>query len=291
MKTLAIYPDTCALAGYMIINAFIEGLKKTGDKYIVCKNNEYIENAIPVMWSVLWTKPQRKKIWDHYKSQGEHVIVLEVGSLVRNFTWKVAVDGINYTAEFANENSPPDRWKSLGIQMKPWRKSGDNIIICCQNSRSHTWAYNDQTVWVNNIIEEITTYTSKNIYVRPHPRCPIRESAVSRKARILRPVYVGGYDDFDFTNSLEGCWAVINPNSNPAIESIINGIPAFVDSTSMASPVANPVNNMSMITDPEMPDREQWAHDLAYSEWTKDEIADGIPWKRLRDLEILSQFC
>jgi hypothetical protein len=32
-----------------------------------------------------------------------------------------------------------------------------------------------------------------------------------------------------------------------------------------------------------MPNREQWAHRLAYTEWWTDEIREGKPWYRIRE--------
>jgi hypothetical protein len=32
-----------------------------------------------------------------------------------------------------------------------------------------------------------------------------------------------------------------------------------------------------------MPERQQWANWLAYTEWSTDEIKEGLPWKRIRE--------
>jgi hypothetical protein len=39
-----------------------------------------------------------------------------------------------------------------------------------------------------------------------------------------------------------------------------------------------------MIENPAMPDREQWANDLAYTEWAVDEIARGEPIDRISSM-------
>ena len=31
-----------------------------------------------------------------------------------------------------------------------------------------------------------------------------------------------------------------------------------------------------------MPDRQNWANKLAYTEWWTDEIEQGVPWKRIK---------
>jgi hypothetical protein len=74
-------------------------------------------------------------------------------------------------------------------------------------------------------------------------------------------------------------WAVVNYSSNPGIESILNGIPAFVSNKSLASPVGN--LDFKNIENPDRPERNQWLNDLAWTEWTIDEMAKGIPQKLL----------
>jgi len=31
-----------------------------------------------------------------------------------------------------------------------------------------------------------------------------------------------------------------------------------------------------------MPDRNNWANKLAYTEWTTEEIKQGLPWRRIK---------
>ena len=74
-------------------------------------------------------------------------------------------------------------------------------------------------------------------------------------------------------------WAVVNHNSNVGPITALNGVPAFVGIDSYAASVGN--FDIARIENPLMPDREQWANDLAYTEWTVDEIAAGEPLDRL----------
>mgnify|MGYP001445249562 CR=1 FL=1 len=40
-------------------------------------------------------------------------------------------------------------------------------------------------------------------------------------------------------------------------------------------------NDLSNIEDPLMPDRTKWCNEIAYTEWTVDEIEQGLPLQRL----------
>jgi hypothetical protein len=72
---------------------------------------------------------------------------------------------------------------------------------------------------------------------------------------------------------------VINWNSGPGSQAIINGVPAFVGESSLAAPVAN--LDLSQLENPSRPDREAWLDHLARTEWTTEEIASGLPLSQL----------
>jgi hypothetical protein len=74
-------------------------------------------------------------------------------------------------------------------------------------------------------------------------------------------------------------YATISWSSNPGINSVLRGIPAFVGPSSLAYDVAN--KDLSQIENPVTPDRQQWLNDYAHTEWTLSEISQGIPLKRL----------
>ena len=72
-----------------------------------------------------------------------------------------------------------------------------------------------------------------------------------------------------------------------AVEAAIEGIPVFTfDRLAMSLPVANLglTGIKEVIEHPAMPDRQQWARDLAYTQWTLQEMGEGLPWEHLRPL-------
>ena len=79
--------------------------------------------------------------------------------------------------------------------------------------------------------------------------------------------------------SFKGAWATVSWSSNPGIHSIIAGIPAFTGPSSLAYDVAN--KDLKDIHTPTLPDRQQWLNDYAHTEYTIEEISQGIPHKHL----------
>jgi hypothetical protein len=43
------------------------------------------------------------------------------------------------------------------------------------------------------------------------------------------------------------------------------------------------ITHWQTFTQPAMPNRVNWANQLAYTEWTTEEIGMGLPWKRIRE--------
>jgi hypothetical protein len=280
---IEIWPMHGPINSKNIFDAFIKSLKDAGETLYI---NQSADNAdLAVIWSVLWRgrMEQYKKIWDKYRSQGKPVVVLEVGGLRRNKSFKIGINGINGDADFANQEFDEKRWPLFQQVLQPWNPTGELIVICGQHDTSEQWkAMPKMSTWISQKIQEIRKYTSRPILVRPHPRNPIsldEKKFTNVKIRLPKRDFKT-YDDTDFRATLKRTWAVINHSSNPAIESVINGIPVFVSQSSLCWEVGN--TNIADINTPAMPNRLKWANRLAYTEWFEDEIQNGLPWQRIK---------
>jgi hypothetical protein len=265
-----------------IFSKFIKSMQETGDEVHV---NKETNGDVAVIWSVLWKGRMQsyKSIWDRYRNQGKPVVVLEVGGLRRNLSFKVGINGINRDADFANQEFDDTRWHLFEQEMRPWNQTGDLIVICGQHDSSEQWkGLPNMSSWIEKQIKEIRKYTTRPILVRPHPRNIINfdeKKFTNVKVRHPKRDY-RTYDDTDFKSTLERTWAVVNHSSNPAMEAVMKGIPVFVSESSLCHDVGN--TKLHDINTPAMPNRYQWANKLSYTEWFEDEIEQGIPWARIR---------
>ena len=67
--------------------------------------------------------------------QDKPIIVLEVGSLFRQTTWRMAIGGINREAYFGPEVDTDWRAKNvLGLEAEPWKLNEDGHILICTQS-------------------------------------------------------------------------------------------------------------------------------------------------------------
>jgi len=269
-----------ALNSRPIFDAFATSLRDSG--YDVAYND--IHSDVHVIWSVLWygRMAGNKDVWDRAKQENKKIIVLEVGGIKRGNTWKVGINGINGDANFGAKGNDSTRVDLLGLEAKRWTNDGQHILVCGQHDKSLQWQNMPRmSNWFLNTHDEIRKYTDRPIVFRPHPRC--RLDQIERGLRHVyrqEPKHIDNtYDDFDmdFTN----VWATVSYSSNPGIHSILEGVPAFVGTSSLAYDVGNDIDFFHDIEAPLQPDRTQWLNDLAYTEWTVEEISAGLPLKRL----------
>ena len=279
---LEVWTSTGPLNSKPILDAFIKSLEDAGDRVVLNKDS----NAdAAVIWSVLWRGRMEgnRRIWNKYRAEGKPVIVIEVGGLRRNESFKIGINGINRDADFANQDFDESRWSLFKHTLKPWNPTGDMIIICGQHDASEQWLDKPRMgKWIEQQIQQIRKYTTRPILVRPHPRnqIPFNEKQFENVKVRLPKRDNRTYDDTDFKAVLGRAWAVVNHSSNPAMEAVINGIPVFVSESSLCHDVGNV--NIADINTPAMPNRIQWAHKLSYTEWFEDEIRQGLPWKRIK---------
>jgi hypothetical protein len=265
-----------------IFKKFIDSIKVEGDEVHV---NKETNGDVAVIWSVLWQGRMQsyKNIWNRYRSQGKPVIVIEVGGLRRNLSFKIGINGINRDADFANQEFDDQRWSLFGHELRPWNPTGELIVICGQHDSSEQWkGLPKMSNWIEQQIIEIRKYTTRPILVRPHPRNIISfDENKFKNVKVRMPKRdFRTYDDTDFKATLERTWAVVNHSSNPAMEAVIKGIPVFVSESSLCHDVGN--ISLSDINTPAMPNRSNWANKLSYTEWFEDEIEQGLPWARIK---------
>ncbi len=280
---ISCYTDYGPLNSKPVFAALLKSMQDAGDTVLLNRDDGQCDVA--VIWSVLWQGRMAKYryIWDSYRNQNKPVVVVEVGGIKRNETWKIGINGINREADFANDVVDGERWKKFNVTIQPWRQTGEDIIICGQHTNSHQWRNNPpMSDWFHQQITEIRRFTDRPITIRPHPRNHVTIPVSAYKdVKIVRPLPDRStYDDTDLSERLKSAWAVVSHSSNPAMTAVFSGIPVYVSEASLSYDVGN--KNYANINNPDMPDRQQWADKLAYTEWWPEEIERGLPWKRIK---------
>jgi len=232
-----------------------------------------------VIWSVLWQGRMRanKAIYDHYRGLGRPVVIIDIGSLHRGKTWKIAVNHITAQGHYGHlDDLDWDRPKKLGISLG-YQPLNSSILLALQNDRSlQVQDIGNMTQWLKSWLQILAAQTDRPLVVRPHPRCRLDLSWIRHRATILDPRPMANtYDSFDLDC---GYHAVINHNSGPGIQAALCGSRPLVSESSLAWPVSV---NMADLERPYDQDRERWLVQICHTEYTVEEINQGTWLKRL----------
>lgn len=238
-------------------------------------DSEYVDCDIAVTWSIYKEKLPytitRKVIHDTQIKLNKKIIVIEMGYIHRDRYYSVGYNSQNGWADFKNINMPPDRWNALDVDLKDFRKGGDHILLCGQVPWDTAVQHVDYKKWCKEIVQQIKQHTDRPIIFRPHPLAhesisEIEGAETSNKETLKQ--------------DLKNCHAVVGFNSNALVEALIEGYPVFAcDSGAMTKELSN---NLKEIENPKFFDRQQWANNLAYSQWTLGEMANGATWNHLK---------
>jgi hypothetical protein len=275
--TYKIYREYGALNSPAIFDAVSTGLNHLG--FTQVDTNE----DLPVIWSVLWQgrMERNREIYLNARSKNKPVLIVEVGNLFRNTTWRVSLNNVNGQGLFAdNMELDQNRSNKLGIALKEYQATRKpEILITTQHERGLQWQdMPGIETWLSSTILNIQQYSNRKIIVRPHPRWNrVSQIKSFKNIEIQLPKKVQGtYDNYD----IDYCYhCVINHNSGPAIQAAINGVPVICHESSLAYPVSNSFVDIENL---KYPDRELWFTKLCHTEWTVNEITQGLPFLRLQ---------
>lgn len=278
MIKFKLYRQFGALNSKPIFDAFEKSIKLLGHQ--VVETNE----DVPVIWSVLWNGRMlsNKNIYYSARQSGKNVVILEVGNLKRNLTWRICVNHTTGSGFFGNEvDLDIDRPKKLGIHLYNYKEQRNpEILIATQHYKSQQWDNQPSAEqWLDELVKNIRQFSDRKIIVRPHPRSGLRPVNKNYEIQIAKKIN-NTYDDFDIDYNYH---CVINFNSGPAIQAAIHGTPIICDSSSLAYPVSMKLENLE---NPSLAKRDEWLIRLCHTEWTVDEISKGVPLKRIENFLI-----
>lgn len=151
---------------------------------------------------------------------------------------------------------PPTRWEQLREELVPWRTDGRTILVCEQHPGDAAAPGNNH--WWRGAID-LGERLGKRVIYRPHP--------------LMAP------DIHPLSDSLASAAICVTWSSTCAIQAVVAGVPTVaMDRGSMA----RPVTSHNLDKDLFLGDRRQWAYNLAYRQWTHEELADGTAWEHMR---------
>lgn len=250
------------------------GIRANGDRAVLLKEEQYRGPSFPVAVFYGFT-PTLRAIMADYQKEGLRAVYIDLGYWGREGLLchhKIVVNARHPTAYFQNVKHKPDRARALGVVAKPWREDGKNILLAGMGQKAATVEGKLPEAWERSAIDAIKQVTKRRIIYRPKPSWlgarPIPGTTYSTKEQSL----------FDV---LATCHAVVTHHSNAAVDAIVEGVPAFCWQ-GVAVPLS--LQDISKIEEPFFPPaREQWISDIAYTQWSVEEMRKGLPWAHLKE--------
>lgn len=275
---------------------FILGVNAVGDKGYVCNDYKVRDSDVAIIQGYVHEEGKqaphlefRSKILEYQKRNNKRTIIIDSNLFLyadvsnSKSYLRLSYDGIfPNTGEYCYDNPNPARWetikKDLNIDLKPWRKTGNHILICLQ--RNGGWSMKGLTVtdFFRDTVKQIRQHTDRPIVVRTHPGD--RKSTIYSQQLIGKNVTLS--QNKSLVNDLQNSWASVVYNSSPSVASVIEGVPCFVidPNYSQSADVAN--LDLSNIENPNMPERLEWVQKLAQCHWNFNDLRTGEAWKHMR---------
>lgn len=218
-----------------------------------------------------------RRVFADYRALGRQVVYVDLGYWGRRQGGplagyhKVVVNGRHPTAYFQAVRHDADRAALLDLEFKPWSRGGNHIIVAGMSAKCAEVEGFAPSEWEKRTVAELRRYTSRPIVYRPKP-------SWTEARPITGTTFEPSLDALP--RLLINCHAVVTHHSNVAIDAMLAGVPAF-SAEGPATVLCQ--SDLSQIEHPIRPDgREQLACDLAYAQWTTQEMRSGAAWRHLK---------
>lgn len=209
-------------------------------------------------------------IWNRYSSSavqadlfekvGATVLVVENSYLDMKDTKKAFAISLNHHLGGGHWPTPKhSRFDLLDITLKPWRTRGKTVLLLPQRGIGHP-AVAMPKRWADKTETRLYKEAEHPVYVRRHP-----ELLPEHKRTPLE-------------HDLSKAWCVVTWASSAAIKAIVAGVPVFYEfpewiAGSCSIFGTDQINHADPVQ--LMGDRETMLSNLAWGQWTTEEVYDG----------------
>ena len=280
----------------LILDNFLTGVRNSGDTAIAQTAMQVVPNAdVALIQGFVHehgkTAPHlvlRRNAVEQQINNGKKALIVDSNLFLAydsgnvNRYLRYSFNGVFPTTGFYFDTDvDPNRWtkisSKLGIQMKPWRTSGNHILVCLQRNGGWSMRGYNSVQWANDTIATLREITDRPIIVRGHPG--------DKKTRYFpqhKDVFLSSNPSI--LQDLQGAWATVLYNSSPSVVSAIEGVPVFLTDPQPEHSQSHEVSNTKIkrINDPKLLDREDWVKKLAMCQWNFEELASGEAWRHFR---------
>lgn len=238
------------------------GLRRHGIEVEFAEFNSPVEADVHVVWG-----------WRQHRVNGaRRVLVMERGHVQPRTEWtSIGWGGIVRHAVYPAAKDGGARWRRhFGDYEKPWRIRSGPVLLCGQVEGDASLGSLNIKHWASSVAEDLRSRGHLVVY-RPHP------NMIARGVMWHPPGT--GFSCAPLAEDLAMASAVVVHTSTTGVEAVLAGVPTV---TTSPAAMAWPVASHTLLDLTHTPDRTQWMHDLAWTQWTSSEIESGEAWDAVR---------
>lgn len=252
-----------------------DGARVYGDHVTVMSDKQFVPSHVDtyklaIFWGYVETC---QAIMAAYSTTpGCAAVYLDLGYWMRANHYKVSVNARHPTAYFQKVQHGNERRRKFVPTISPYRVR-DHILVAGLSPKG-AWAEKIEPVgsWEANAIAQIRKYTDRPIIYRPKPTWV---GAPKIQGTIFSP------SEESSTMAIAKSMSVVTYHSNVGVDGLVDGTAVF--STKGVASVMG-TSDLSLIESPIYPDnREQFLNDVAYCQWSIEEMGNGTCWRHLKD--------
>lgn len=207
----------------------------------------------PCDFAVCWGARQERLF-----AAGRPLLIMERGHVGDRVAYtSVGWGGLGRRGRYPKAPDGGARWRArFGQLMQPWRYEPGYALVIGQVPGDAALRGLDVEAWARDTLARLDALGWDAGY-RPHPLVTPSRTTLA--------------------DQLAGSGLCVTYNSTAGVEAVLAGVPTVtLDEGAMAWPVTS-----HALAHQRWPDREAWAHDLAWTQWTREEIARGDAWAAL----------
>lgn len=250
-----------------------EGLRRHGHETAFAPIDFPVDCDLAVVWG-----GRQTRVIENCKRNKTPLLVMERGHLPDRFGYcSCGFNGLQNYAEYPAINDS-SRWEeNFWHLMQPWAETDGAALVVGQVKGDASLGKLNIEQWVSEVTRKLIASGRRVIY-RPHPLSRLPDGNFCPDGAWLS---LGTLEQ----DLAESSFAVTYC-STAGVEAALAGVPVVaLNKGSMAWPVSSH-SLMNPIT---TPDREKWAHRLAWTQWTPAEISSGLAWEVLKTCKAMAR--
>jgi len=257
----------------------VPGLAVANDKVKV-SSLDYDECDVAViLWSPRGGPVERARAARKIRHLHSRNLLIFETPILRDFDqwhFRAGFDHVHRAGRFFRRDMPSDRAEAMNLVAAPWKEGDGPVFIAGQLPGDYSLDGVDALEWAFDAANYIDRKWRRRIVMRPHP--------LDTSLQWITYASALGADVSrrPLSEDLAAAGAWVTFTSGSAVDAVMAGVPTLcLSPNNFAWEVSG--HRLIDLDKPWRGDRSQWIANLAYRQWTVDEIGAGHCWRHLRD--------